>query len=148
MRILVVEDNPELMKAAVAAIQAANAEHEVVQATNFLEACDGLLDWPGVDAVITDLFICDGSFVAIKDEPNQPRGLGVVLIAREKKVPCVVCTAGFHHGSKYNWICKIGRELDWPEMVDQPLDLYNFETESQSKDWEKALETLFRLRRK
>lgn len=144
MRILVVEDNPEHMKAAVKTIQAAG--HEVIQATNFWDGKE-ILTRTFFEAVITDLFI-----PAFKEEKaaDQPCGLGIALVAEKRGVPWIICTAGYHHGSKYNWICELGRYLGWPEMAD-PQD-HNFqgaeEVESPTKDWAWALESLKWLMKK
>ena len=143
MKILVVEDNPEHMKAAVVAIQAVG--HEAVQATNLLEGDRRLIGY-GIAGVITDLFIPDGVVGATVDEADQPRGLGIMLRARREGIPCIICTEGYHHGSKYNWICSLGRDFGWPEIVDSiASDGDDNEAESQSKNWQEALDTLLEM---
>ncbi len=141
MNILVVEDDPKHMKEAVEVIQAAG--HEVIQATDMYRAREYLYD-DRPDGVITDLFIPDGAG-GVNEDADQPRGLGIVLMAQQEGIPCIICTAGYHHGSKYNWICGLGRRLHWPPMVDQLQDRHNYEVESQSKDWQEALDTLVKI---
>jgi len=147
MRILVVEDNPAHMRVAVEIIESAG--HEVLQETDFVHGKEALRSLPQVDGVITDLFIPDGVFGknGVSKEADQPRGLGLVLVAKLCRIPCVICTAGYHHGSKYNWICNLSRDssFDWLHLVDSLADPEDYEIESQEKDWKRALNTLVRL---
>jgi len=67
-----------------------------------------------------------------------PLGLLVMAECRRHNVPCVIVTAGHHHGSKYNQICLAGRKMDWPDMVDSGKG----EEEAQEKNWEEGLRRL------
>ncbi len=142
MRILVVEDDPKHMTDAVNCLQAAG--HEVIQQTNAIDAVQ-LLGCSRIDGVITDLFLPDGvSGLPYPDEPDQPRGLAVVLIAKYEEIPCIICTAGYHHEVKYNWINWLLPSLGLFPMIDSvhlkiPKDQQG---ESASKDWKRALENL------
>ena len=148
MRILIVEDSASDMATAVEIIRTAG--HEAIEATNALEGVNELqprVGSPKIDGVITDLFMPDGapdldelSGIGVAD---QPRGLSVALRAEQLGIPFIICTAGYHHGTKYNWICQLGRQRSWPEMVDSATDRDDlFTTEGPSKDWQKALDIL------
>jgi CheY-like chemotaxis protein len=145
MRIFVVEDNLKHMEEATKVIEAAG--HEVVSAANFFEARDRLRSYIGADGAIVDIFIpeSDGD----NKEADQPRGLGVALMAERQNIPFVFCTSGYHHGNKYNWICYLGRDRGWEEIVDkiedEDYEAGRYDAESPSKDWETALDTLTRL---
>ena len=55
------------------------------------------------DAVLSDIFFPTGD--EHKDH-NVPAGVGVFFICRDKKIPCVLVTAGNHHGKDYEWVWK------------------------------------------
>lgn len=142
MKILIVEDDSRHMESAVEIIKATG--HEAVSVANAREAV-GYLRGCGIDGVITDLFIPDG-VIGASTNADQPRGLAVLLEAKHFGIPCIICTAGYHHGSKYNWINWLVSDLGWPDMIDSPLDEEeNIDTESASKDWQGALDALIFL---
>ena len=78
-----------------------------------------------------DVVLCDIYF------GEEPKGVAVMMICREQNIPCIMVTAGFHHGARYDWICQLGRALHCPEMVDsRPKDKEYGEADS--KDWRRA----------
>jgi CheY-like chemotaxis protein len=143
MRILLVEDDPKHGEDAVGALHAAGLEfmHAVTEGE-----AHAYLDHAkehGITHVITDLFMPHSSR-APWNHVNDPCGLAVALKAEKLGIPFVICTAGYHHGSRYDWICQIGRSRGWPEMVDQSAGGY--EGEAPSKDWAKAISELVSLK--
>lgn len=108
-------------------------------AANLTEEVRKLL-LPTVDAVITDLYM-PLSTTAKFAHANDPTGLLVASGARALGVPVVICTAGNHHGAKYEWIHKMTL-MEGFTMVDQ----YDAgEGEAPSKGWKYALEALQKL---
>lgn len=68
-----------------------------------------------------------------------PGGLGLTLLARKVGLPSVMCTAGYHHGARYEWICGLSRDLSLGKIVDGCADLVG---EGEHKQWGKAYEAL------
>jgi len=77
-------------------------------------------------------------------ENLEPCGVGLAALLEKLKVPFVLNTAGYHHGTKYEWIHNTCGDLNWP-LVDVSGD-YN--TEAPRKNWERAYTTLERLMNK
>ncbi|MGB4076559.1 MAG: hypothetical protein WBK28_02545 [Minisyncoccia bacterium] len=96
-----------------------------------------------IDGVITDLFMPHAP-MSPWNESDQPCGLAVALCAERAGIPFVICTAGYHHGAKYDWICQLGRARGWPAMVDvEPTNSANrYHAEGPVKDWARAWESL------
>ncbi|MEK7535703.1 MAG: response regulator [Patescibacteria group bacterium] len=139
MRILVVEDNKKHMQDAVAA--AKEFDIELVTATTVEEASRMLRPsdiLPAVDGVVTDLFMPFTSRPPYNAD-DQPCGLSVVLKAQKAGIPVIICTAGSHHGIKYQWVCDLGRSLGWPEMADSSFDNYK---DAETKNWQGAFKKL------
>jgi len=95
---------------------------------------------PLVDGVITDLFfpILGRGIQGLDDAPN---GLLVVATCKGVEIPCVICTAGYHHGRKYEWANLMNRAMGNPDMVDCYTPGNN-DAEGQHKNWKAAYETL------
>lgn len=72
--------------------------------------------WEGMEdfAVMTDLFF------PMMPEDDVRKPLGALIMARCQKqgIPCVIVTSQYHHDDELNWVCELGRTLDWPEMFD------------------------------
>lgn len=94
---------------------------------------------PKVDGVITDIYLPIGNRFKGRSGDEDPVGLLVAARCHMKKLPFVFCTAGYHHGAKYNWINMLQRTMGWPEMVDGSGDPY---AEAEHKPWERAYKTL------
>lgn len=135
MRILVVEDAPKHL-ADAKKFFAAQLGVEVVCYARDLEEAWQYLDREKVDGVISDVY-----FPASDPYRVYPEAFGVaVLIAcTERKIPCVLNTAGYHHGDKYEWITLLVRTLKLPEIVDASRDRH---AEAETKNWERALRAL------
>jgi hypothetical protein len=98
---------------------------------------------PLVDGVITDLFFPMGENLIA--EINQgPSGLIVAATCQRLKIPYVICTAGYHHGSKYEWANLMHRAMGGPEMIDC-YNSSNPNTEAKHKNWEAAYEALRKI---
>lgn len=100
---------------------------------------------PKVDGVITDIYMPESEKEPWNDA-SLPCGLAVALEAERLGIPFVFCTNSYHHSTKLDWICGIGRSRGWPEIVDNPnyqRPLYN--DESVSKNWQKAVDEIKRL---
>lgn len=76
----------------------------------------------------------------------EPIGVRVGIVCRDHNIPCVLNTAGYHHGDRYEWIYQMSSAVEgFPPMVDASSDYHK---EAQTKDWEEALGTLLLLIKK
>jgi CheY-like chemotaxis protein len=137
MKILLVEDTTKHAEDAKAVLSAAGLEF--VHVRTMSDAIDLLefAELEGITHVITDLFILAGRRCT-DHLTEEPCGVGVMVMARHKNLPCVICTAGHHHGPRYDWITYMGRLVGWPEMVDHASARLNTD-EAHTKDWGRAL---------
>lgn len=140
MKILIVEDNPKHMQDAIAACEAAGIPR--ISAVSELDAHELILNREryGITAVMTDIFIPhtqEQKYVGT----DAPCGLAVALRAEKIGLPFVICTAGYHHGARYNWICQLGRSRGWPDMIDH-YDPSDMNAEASTKNWAGAIATL------
>jgi len=92
---------------------------------------------PLVDGVITDLFV-PISNRGLREINEGPNGLVVAATCQRLKIPYIICTAGYHHGSKYNWANHMHRAMGGPEMIDNG----GSESEAEHKDWKSAYKVL------
>ena len=138
-KILVVEDNPTHLADAKAFFEGVEGL-EVFYARTF-EQAEGFIPRSGesrVDGVITDVFLPIGRTYRGRSRDEDPIGLLVAAECHMQGIPFVFCTAGYHHGLKYNWINMMQRTMQWPEMIDAARD----DTEAEHKNWERAYEAL------
>jgi CheY-like chemotaxis protein len=153
--ILIVEDNEKHRCDAEAFFK--NQDVTVIYATNFREARKYVPhnDYrpQQIDGAIIDLFLPQED--ACKIDPNmppamyrdiaslaiadQPRGLGIGLLLEAQAIPYVYCTAGYHHGSAYEWINIICKDRNTPLVDGVDAD---YGSESETKDWAQAYEKL------
>lgn len=93
------------------------------------------------DGIISDIF-----FPLIKSHGKwgqpEPIGVAIMMLCERLKLPCILNTAGYHHGSRYQWICSLQRRFDLPEIVDATKD--HFE-DAESKNWGTAFRMLSTL---
>lgn len=75
----------------------------------------------------------------VKSNELIPGGVGLAMLAGKASLPFVICTAGYHHGARYEWISALSRTLGWGEIVDGCKDYLG---ESDNKDWKGAYEAL------
>jgi len=89
-----------------------------------------------VDGVIIDLFFSLGPN-EFKEEVNSgPNGLIVGAFLRRAKIPYVLCTSGYHHGSKYEWANQMNIAMGDAPLIDYtPLPGASYEEESSHKNW-------------
>lgn len=87
--------------------------------------------------VLTDLY-----FPACNDDAHgEPAPLGLIIMAECQKlgVPCIIVTAGYHHGSKYHQAHAALREMG---LLGTMVDSSGSEIEADKKNWRKGLEKL------
>lgn len=142
--ILVIEDNSKHLQDAkdffssIKGVKVVFAEdHDSAVKTDTYDNID-LTQYHGV---ISDIF-----FPLRKDDDTygqeEPIGVSIMIRCFLKNVPCVLNTAGYHHGSRYQWICELQRYMRLPEIVDSGGDYFK---DSESKDWERAFSELQKL---
>ncbi|MGB9698347.1 MAG: response regulator transcription factor [Thermodesulfobacteriota bacterium] len=110
-KILVVDDEPDMVEMIKAALESAN--HQVVAAYNGQEGIDkAKKEKP--DAIILDIMmpVKDG-FVACKEMKEDP------LL---KHIPILVLTAVSEHFAHTRYAKSMGLELDAEDYIDKPID--------------------------
>jgi len=138
MKILVIEDNLKHLDDAKRFF----AEQAGVQPifTSTFHGAARFLEKGKVDGVISDIY-----FPLTNDITwGQPEAIGVsvMILCRERKIPCVLNTAGYHHGTRYQWVCDLQRALGLPEIVDASS---NYNQEADTKNWQQAFDALREL---
>lgn len=134
MKILIVEDSAKEMARAVEV--ATSLGIEVVKS---IDAKGANAYFGEVDGVITDIYM---PLNADQDRHNQwnhdqcPCGLLVAFRAQKANIPFILCTGGYHHGSKFEWINQLRGVVGWEEsMVDGSNDYHE---ENATKPWDRA----------
>lgn len=107
-------------------------------------------DFRKYDGVISDIY-----FPEYPGQAVQPNGVSVMFQCKMMNIPCVLCTAGYHHGSDYQWINNmwvgLRNDAGWknvPAMVDSLDGEGDLEQEGEkgeqvvTKGWKKAWEVL------
>ena len=106
-----------------------------------LEEINASWDSGEITGVLTDLYFPAKPGFRIGD--LAPLGLLVLMHCQSRGIPCIIVTAGYHHGTKYNQVnatlCQMGMA---PRMVDCPEA---GDGESQNKNWEEGLNRLLKL---
>ena len=147
--LFIVEDTYEHSQDAIAARDARGLKD--VQEWAFARDLSGFKKWldgvigtieykNGEVGVLTDLYFPASDSRKERAE-LAPLGLIVMGECQRHRMPCVIVTAGHHHGAKYQSIFTAAKLMGWPEMVDSN-DYSNIEGEVAKKDWEKALTRL------
>jgi len=136
LNILVIEDNEKHLEDAERFFVIHCGRVNVIFAKTYWEAAE-YLDAAKVDGIISDIHF------PRNDHPNwsqpEPIGAMVMVLCRERKIPCILNTDGYHHGSRNQWICDLQRSLGLPEIVDASTD---YRKEAETKNWKKAYEKL------
>lgn len=130
MKILIIDDKPEQLEAAVEIVKSAG--HETVTATT-LEEIVKLM--PSVDGVLSDLEFNpvgeDYSIYETYEEKPPQSGILVVILALKHGKEISICTDGYHHGEKLSWIFDAlfgaageyvfgwNDQKDWKDALDQ-----------------------------
>jgi hypothetical protein len=110
-------------------------------------------DFRKYDGVISDIY-----FPIYKGETVQPIGVSVMFQCKMMNIPCVLCTAGYHHGDDYQWIndmwSGLRNDTEWknvPAMVDSMNGSDRLKEKGEkgeevaTKGWSKAWEVLQKL---
>ncbi|MBR9702712.1 hypothetical protein GOV10_01630 [Candidatus Woesearchaeota archaeon] len=90
-----------------------------------------------IDGVISDIYFPLTLRSRQWDQP-EPIGLRVALELEELEIPFVLCTSGYHHGRRFEWISQLARDRGW-RLVDSGTD---YEVDAESKPWEEAHRSL------
>lgn len=139
MKILVIEDNQKHLNDAKEFFSTIEGV-EVVYAVDYRNSRvkEKLTE---VQGVISDIF-----FPLQKGDSTwgqeEPIGVSIMIRCREMKLPCILNTSGYHHGSRYQWICSLQRDLELPEIVDASGDYFK---DADKKNWKQAFEELQKL---
>lgn len=143
MRILIIEDEQKHRDDAKKFFSRKD-EVETIYAFVYREAFRHMRPPQGktidIDGVISDLYFplsFDGYWTQ-----EEALGVNIMIICRERRIPCVLNIAGYHHGKRYQWVCDLQRFLNLPELVDATGNYYN---DAPSKNWQLAFERLERL---
>lgn len=90
------------------------------------------------DGVITDVFF--PYELKGKYSNPEPIGVSICMAMQAAKIPCVVCTAGNHHGVKYQWIDALSSTGMGPLYIVDNSDVGD--GEANNKNWEGAFKVL------
>ncbi len=146
-KILVIEDDEKHIADAKEFFKEIK-DWEVTYATNYEEASKIMFEDPhrfergkgNLDGIISDIYFPLNSRPKFEEE-KQPIGVRVKIESGEMGVPCVLNTAGYHHGAKYEWINGLAYFQRWKIIDVEPLDPGK-EDESNYKNWKEAYEEL------
>lgn len=138
MKILVIEDNQKHLEDAHRFLTSLK-EVEVIYARTFRAAKPHLE--PGVvDGVISDIYFpLDSPYSDYGQE--EAIGVAVMILCRERKIPCVLNTSGYHHGKRYQWIFELLNALEHYVLIESGR-WDQKHAEADSKNWELAFTTL------
>jgi hypothetical protein len=92
-----------------------------------------------VDGVISDIYFPYDVSPNGYWQQEEPVGVMVMMLCRKHGIPCVLNTAGYHHGSKYQWIFELQGELGLERIVDASGDYFK---EAETKNWPLAYKRL------
>ncbi|OHA89755.1 MAG: hypothetical protein A3C70_00650 [Candidatus Zambryskibacteria bacterium RIFCSPHIGHO2_02_FULL_43_14] len=133
MKILVIEDTPKHRDDAKRFF-AGESGVTAIYSSDWGGAKRFLEEKGKVDGVISDIY-----FPYLNDsiwsEP-EPVGVYVMILCRERRIPCVLNTDGNHHGKRLQWIHEMIGHLGLPAMIDTGQD------KAESKNWSQAFEAL------
>ncbi|HCC83485.1 TPA: hypothetical protein DEP96_01395 [Candidatus Uhrbacteria bacterium] len=143
MKILIIEDDPKHFADANAFFFGREGITELVVVKTFDDARPHLFDSEYLKRKAADGVISDVTFPRwyLSKKPLQI-GVAIMSLCQKRGIPCVLNTDGYHHNDELDWICTLGRELDWPEIVDcgnHP------DQRIETKDWDLAWSTLQEL---
>lgn len=144
MKILVIEDNRKHMDDAIDFFE--KMENVVFEMAYDYRQARAELEKGEIDGVISDIYFpynSDDERPGFRTE--EPIGVGILMLCREKKIPCILNTSGYHHGSRYQWIFDLLGFADLPFALVDSGKWDNKEGESESKNLEEAFGRLQRL---
>ncbi len=160
--ILLIEDNEKHQEDAILALKAmgyadgfmrVSGSGKMYDNYSNLETMFKVLEMRRADTslevrVLTDMYFparyYGNSRPAVPLEQLAPLGMVVMGYCQAHGIPCVIVTAGYHHGARYNEVCMAGRTLSWPEMVDGGSSY--LESEAPKKNWEEGLKRLLAIK--
>ena len=155
MRILVVEDNPHHVESAKKLLAGVANLDFVGNYRDFLTKIWGKPFQ--YDGVLSDVFFPTGalSYRSIPTEDKYkdyvvPAGVGVYFLCHMWNVPCVLVTAGHHHGKDYEWVSltvgNVPKNRYVPALVDVrmagSIGTGELDGEAPEKDWVEGFDTL------
>jgi hypothetical protein len=155
--IIVVEDCPKHREDAQAALHDRRLHKEehlegILSRLQYIEGNRETLRQDGREfGVLTDLYFPAGPAQESGDYGELvPLGMLVMMRCKELGIPCVLVTAGYHHGLKYHQAEMALRLLGIKtgEVVVDHFTSEDTEAEAETKDWGKALEVLEALESK
>ncbi|MBR9703413.1 hypothetical protein GOV10_05210 [Candidatus Woesearchaeota archaeon] len=150
-KILLIEDQQQHIDDAVAFFEGVE-DVQLIVARDFAEARkqyrqvtydesdESVVSAGDIDGVISDIYFPLTRTSRQWDQP-EPLGVRVALDLEEMEVPLVLCTSGYHHGRRYQWIFSMAQERGW-RLVDSGSD---YEVDAESKPWEEAYSSLEHL---
>ena len=103
------------------------------------------------DGVLSDVFFPTDAH-HFKDH-CVPAGVGVYVICQKFRIPCVMVTAGHHHGKDYQWIGMTLGKLNharepWPLIdgdVSGTFGSPDLDREAPEKDWMRGFNQLVKI---
>jgi hypothetical protein len=105
LRILVIEDDPKHLQDAkdfFSTIEIDVTYRESYEPFNYMTRINTphlYDDFSKYDGVISDIY-----FPEFLGKETQPIGVSVMFQCKLMNIPCILCTAGHHHGLHYQWI--------------------------------------------
>lgn len=92
--------------------------------------------------VLTDLFFhLESKWRDMTRPTTFPSGLLVMAECQKLRIPCVIVTAGHHHGTAYEPANQALRIMEWPNMVDFTGGK-SYEEEAETKNWVEGIRKL------
>lgn len=146
MKIVVIEDDPKHLKDAKEFFQ--NKEIEVVFMTSFCGFRDYISRYMDLNKEVDFAGVISDIFFPYSDSgQTESIGVGVLMICQKLGIPCVLNTAGNHHGSRYQWISTVVNMLKlYNILVDMPFTSDADRTiEAPTKNWQSAYNRLVEL---
>ncbi len=121
-KILVIEDNPKHLQDAKSFFSTVeNIEvtyQESYEPFSFMTRNNKPTlgdDFNKYDGVISDIYFSEKPGKEI-----QPIGVSVMFQCKVMRIPCVLCTDGYHHGHQYSWIHEmlvaLSKYSDWKDV--------------------------------
>ena len=153
MRLLIIEDGQHHRDSA----EKFFVEHgvEVTFLKNlksFLEMFEGSWDSESRSVVVPS-FQYDGvlSYIFFPHDEKYfqelvPAGVAVFFLCQSKGIPCLLVTAGSHHGQKYQWIHEMALTMDLPRMISVCNEITeDGKVDAPEKNWELAFQSMVKI---
>jgi hypothetical protein len=146
-KILVIEDNKKHIADAKEFFKEVQ-DWDITYATNYEEASEIMFEdrnkferrKGNLDGIISDIYFPLNSMQKF-NHSEDPIGVRVKIESEKLGIPCVLNTAGYHHGAKYEWIASLAYFQKWKIIDVEPIDPSK-EDEEDYKNWRDAYEEL------